>query len=48
MMLVRMDQIQEGVEELLKCKRLNPPPGALQQINDTLRRLEAEGKIEWP
>lgn len=43
--LLVQDRFKEGIEELNKCKSLNPPPAVSQQIDDVLKRLETEGKL---
>ncbi len=44
MLLIQRDQVEEGVAELLECKRLGAPQRVLKRVEQALNDLEAKGK----
>jgi hypothetical protein len=44
-MLLAQGKFREGVDALLECKRLNPPPAVLQDVDDVIASLKSQGKI---
>lgn len=41
--LIEAGEVERGIEELLKCRRLNSGPGVIANIDNTLERLETMG-----